>query len=46
MDAVTKDFYDCKLWGDLLRAKRDGKKIGREDFDKILGNCQVRLGPE
>ena len=41
-DAIYRDFYDCKLWMDLLEAKYDrGEKPSREDFDKLLGHCQV-----
>ena len=36
--------YDCKLWLEALRAKCDGvgKEPGRQEFDRILGHCQVR----
>ncbi|KAJ0127095.1 hypothetical protein HZ326_29801 [Fusarium oxysporum f. sp. albedinis] len=41
-DAVYRDFYDCKLWIDLLEAKYDrGEKPLREDFDKLLGHCKA-----
>ncbi|CAG7559839.1 unnamed protein product [Fusarium equiseti] len=43
-DAIYRDFYDCKLWMDLLEAKYDrGEKPSREDFDKLLGHCQAVL---
>ncbi|KAJ3474314.1 hypothetical protein NLG97_g9901 [Lecanicillium saksenae] len=43
MDAVTGKFYDCKLWTDLLKKKESGKKVTREDFDRILGDSQAVL---
>lgn len=41
IDAINRDYYDCKRWTDLLNAREAGKKITREDFDPILGHCQV-----
>jgi hypothetical protein len=31
------------MWLDALRAKHDGvgKMVGREEFDQLLGHCQV-----
>ncbi|XWW94766.1 hypothetical protein V2A60_002714 [Cordyceps javanica] len=43
MDAVTVNFYDCKLWNDLLKKKEAGMEVTREDFDRILGHCQAVL---
>ncbi|KND88890.1 hypothetical protein TOPH_06420 [Tolypocladium ophioglossoides CBS 100239] len=42
-DAAFVNPHDCKLWLDALRAKCDGvgKKPGREEFDRLLGHCQV-----
>ena len=44
VDAVTVKPHDCKLWLDALKAKYDGvgKIAGREEFDRLLGHCQVR----
>ncbi|KAM3499170.1 hypothetical protein MY10362_007551 [Beauveria mimosiformis] len=43
-DAVYRDFYDCKMWTDLIVAKHDrGQKPSRDDFDKMLGHCQAVL---
>ncbi len=41
IDAITFSYYDCKLWDDLLKRKEAGEKVTREDFDQILGHCQV-----
>ncbi|KAJ6789854.1 hypothetical protein PWT90_11211 [Aphanocladium album] len=43
MDAVTGNFYECKLWADLLKKKDAGEKVNREDFDRILGESQAVL---
>lgn len=42
--AALENPRDCELWYEALRAKYDGvgKQFGREDFDQLLGNCQVR----
>ena len=42
--AALENPRDCELWYEALRAKYDGvgKPFGREDFDQLLGNCQVR----
>lgn len=41
IDAITFSYYDCKLWDDLLKRKEAGEKVTREEFDQILGHCQV-----
>ncbi|KAM3510541.1 hypothetical protein MY11210_005794 [Beauveria gryllotalpidicola] len=43
VSAVTTRFYDCKLWYDLLKKKEAGRKVTREDLDRILGDCQAVL---
>ncbi|KAI4598224.1 hypothetical protein KJ359_003108 [Pestalotiopsis sp. 9143b] len=43
MNASIENPPDALLWMDALRAKYDGvgKPFGREDWDKLLGNCQA-----
>lgn len=41
---ISENPLDGKFWleGQCPRAgKMDGRKFGREDFDQILGHCQV-----
>lgn len=34
------------MWTDLIEAKYDrGQKPSRDDFDKLLGHCQVSPSP-
>ena len=43
MCASVENPPDCLMWHDALAAKYDGEgKFGREEWDQILGDCQVR----
>lgn len=35
------NYYECKLWVDMIKAKDAGNPPGRAEFDQILGNSQV-----
>lgn len=43
MDAAFINPRDCQTWLKWLRAKHDGvgRIPGRNDFDALLGDCQV-----
>jgi hypothetical protein len=42
--AILENPMDCDMWLEALKAKYDhqGRPYGREEFDKLLGHCQVR----
>lgn len=41
--ASLENPMDCDMWFEALEAKynKKGKAYGREEFDKLLGHCQV-----
>lgn len=41
--AALENPKDCEMWLDAMRAKFEGrgKMFGREEFDRLLGHCQV-----
>ena len=43
MDSIFENPPDCEMWQDAFAAKyhNKGKKFEREDWDKLLGHCQV-----
>ena len=43
MVTVMKNPKDSLMWREAIEAKfyGKGKKYTREDFDKVLGNCEV-----
>jgi Sulfotransferase domain len=44
MSASVENPPDCLLWQDAFAAKFEGKgKFGREQWDQLLGHCQVRI---
>ncbi|KAM3445878.1 hypothetical protein NHJ13734_000055 [Beauveria thailandica] len=43
VSAITTKLNDCKLWYDLLKKKEAGRRVTREDLDRILGDCQAVL---
>jgi hypothetical protein len=43
MCASVENPPDCLMWHDALAAKYDGEgKFVREEWDQLLGDCQVR----
>ncbi|KAM3552967.1 hypothetical protein ARSEF4850_007140 [Beauveria asiatica] len=43
VSAVTTRLNDFKLWYDLLKKKEAGRRVTREDLDRILGDYQAVL---
>ena len=43
MVSAMQNPKDCLMWREAIEAKYFGKgrKYTREDFDKLLGNCEV-----
>jgi hypothetical protein len=43
--STLENARDCEMWLDALKAKYDGKGklFGKEEFDQLLGHCQVIL---
>lgn len=43
MDSCMENPPDCDLWAEALDAKFNGKgrTFGKEDWDQLLGHCQV-----
>lgn len=43
MSASVENPLDCLMWQQAFAAKYDGVgKFGREEWDQLLGHCQVR----
>lgn len=46
MSASVENPPDCIMWQRAFEAKYDGiGRFGREEWDSLLGHCQVRLYP-
>ena len=42
MSKVMNNLSDCDMWLDAINAKaKGGEPFGREQWDQLLGHCQV-----